>query len=49
MSRFLGFLYGMVAYILFLISFLYAIGFVGNRRFPSRLIPEPQRASARPS
>jgi protein-S-isoprenylcysteine O-methyltransferase Ste14 len=30
MGRFLAFLYGTVAYILFLVAFIYAIGFVGN-------------------
>jgi protein-S-isoprenylcysteine O-methyltransferase Ste14 len=30
MGRFFGFLYGIVAYLIFLSSFLYAVGFVGN-------------------
>ena len=30
MSRLLAFLYGMVAYLAFFITILYAIGFVGN-------------------
>lgn len=34
MSKFLGFLYGVVAYVAFLASFLYAIGFVGNIAVP---------------
>lgn len=30
MGRFFGFLYGIIAYLIFLLSFLYSIGFVGN-------------------
>lgn len=30
MGRLLGFVYGLVSYVVFLIAFLYAIGFVGN-------------------
>jgi len=34
MGRFIGFLYGVICYVLFLVSFLYAIGFVGGILVP---------------
>ncbi len=37
MGRFLGFLYGIVAYLLFFVSFLYAIGFVAAVGVPKTI------------
>ncbi len=49
MQRLLVLTYGIVAYLMFLGTFLYTIGFVTNSRFPNRSIAAPPATGSRHS